>query len=90
MWGAAKEEAVFRVGGFYDRSLLCRFDTATLGIDCGEQSSFVGRPSQTMLVVSLSSISIRIIIEKLLSIRFPRDYVAVCFHRAGVVAPVIV
>ncbi|WP_305383988.1 hypothetical protein, partial [uncultured Duncaniella sp.] len=39
-----------------------------------------------MLVMSLSSISIKIIIEKLLSIRFPRDYVAVCFHRAGVVA----
>ncbi|WP_290376280.1 hypothetical protein [uncultured Duncaniella sp.] len=75
---------------FSDRSLTCRFETATLGIDCEVQSSCVGCPSQTMLVVSLSSISIRIIIEKLLSIRFPRDYVAVCFHRAGVVAPVIV
>ena len=69
--------------GFYDRSLPCRFDTATLGIDCGEQSSFVGCPSQTMLVMSLSSISIKIIIENLFSIRFPRDYVTVCFHRAG-------
>lgn len=75
---------------FYDRSLTCRFDTATPGIDCEVQSSCVDCPSQTMLVMSLSSISIKIIIEKLFSIRFPRDYVTVCFHRAGVVAPVIV
>jgi len=30
---------------FYDRSLTCRFDTATLGIDCEVQSSCVGCPS---------------------------------------------